>query len=49
MEKGKVKGEENLLNTLNEYILLGIREQLDYEKFLLSNLYDLEKAEKGVK
>ena len=47
MEKGKVKGEENLLNTLNEYILLGIREQLDYEKFYLYSIITHSTAIEG--
>ena len=47
MEKGKVKGEENLLNTLNEYILLGIREQLNYEKFYLYSIITHSTAIEG--
>ena len=47
MEKVKVKGEENLLNTLNEYILLGIREQLDYEKFYLYSIITHSTAIEG--
>ena len=42
-----MKGEENLLNTLNEYILLGIREQLDYEKFYLYSIITHSTAIEG--